>query len=211
MKESSLSLLLALFLSIGLAACGGAEVETEPPQTVVPSSTQVPIPSSTAAEPSTATPLPAASRAPTETPLPPTAVPASSTPLPPTATTAAEPAETLPEFMVNEQEDVVGEWTRSEGHGLILASNGGLKSLYEGRLYTPGTYYFEADQMVIESDFCETWEADNVTVFPCTAAYTVYAIKDGDTVVMLRFEPLEDPYTNRRLAMKGSTWQRVEE
>lgn len=211
MKGSSLSFRLALLLLTGLVACGDGAVQTEPPQTVVPSSTQVPIPSSTAAEQPTETPLSPATCAPTETAVPPTAVLASATPLPPTATATAEPTKTLPEFMVSQQGDVVGEWIRSEGHGLILGSNGVLESLYEGRLYTPGTYYFEADQMVIESDFCETWEADNVTVFPCTATYTVYAVKDGDTVVALRFEPLEDPYSYRRLAMKGSVWQRVEE
>jgi hypothetical protein len=65
--------------------------------------------------------------------------------------------------------------------------------------------------LVLDSNACLSFEAGFGNVTPCKAFYTVNILSSEDDVVGLRFALIEDPYRDRKNAMMGVDWLRLEE
>jgi hypothetical protein len=150
---------------------------------------------------------------PTKPAVPPTELPSSPTPPLPTATPTEEATVALQETISSQQEDVIGSWESQRGSQLIFTQSGGIriKDSAGEEMVGVGTFHFEDEQMVLDSDVCLKFEGGFAIEFACVAAYMVYSTKAGDEVVSLRFEAIEDPYRDRRNAMTGRDWRRFEE
>lgn len=158
---------------------------------------------------------------PSPTPIPPspTAVPATSTvppptetPIPATKTPTQEPTAVLIEYVATSPEDLVGDWVSPLGYDLRFISTGEFLQTIE--LSAGGGYYeFKDEQLNLDSRSCRKWDdnADDWVFFGCVASYTVYVTKEDDSIVMLRFDLIDDPDSNRSKGLVENPWTRVEE
>jgi hypothetical protein len=193
-----------------LTACnqsGASEATALIPTSAAPTNTVAP-PDSTEEPPSpTENPV-------TETPVPPTDAPSSPTPMAPTVTPTDEPAVAVQEVIASQPEDIIGTWDSLQEFEMIYSQSGGARIINREageEMVGVGAYHFDGDQLVLVSEVCLKWEGGFAIEFACTGTYTPYVVKEGDEVTGVRFEVIEDPYLDRRKAMTGHTWQRVEE
>jgi len=142
-------------------------------------------------------PLPTASPVPPSPTLRPTKVPI------PTVTPTPELS---PEVRATSVEQVVGKWTMylaGGGEGdpavLTLAADGtfsmdAIGGYHKGMNLGFGTFRFEDDNLVLESDNCDGISG----IFTCTATYRVYLSMVGDEPGALRFTVIDDPHIDRK-------------
>lgn len=164
--------------------------------------------------PFTATPIPPTDVSSSSTPIPPTDVPSSPTPIPPTVAPANEPVVALQEVIAAQTEDIVGTWDSLQGYQMIIGQSGGVRirdSEMGEEMVGVGTYHFENDQLILDSEVCLKWEGGFAIEFACSGIYTVYVVKEVDEAAGLRFELIDDPYRDRRIVMTKYAWQQVEE
>ncbi len=185
--EDGLVVLTTLVLLLG--ACAPTPVaESEPPAPTLP-------PQAATETPPSATQLP--TEAPTETPIP-------------------EP-ELGPEEPALAIEQVTGEWAmRFMGGGggdagvLTLAEDGAFSmdavaGEHAGMNLGYGTFRFEGDVLLLESDACLNPGPTDI-FFACTATYhTFVSLADGRPA-RLRFIAIDDPFQDRKKSLDEKTF-----
>jgi hypothetical protein len=116
------------------------------------------------------------------------------------------------ESVATSQEDILGEWKSPLGYYLTF---GPTESFNQTIKFSSGGgfYHFDGEQLVLDSKDCRIFDtvAQDWEFFECTASYTVYTTKDGDSAVELRFEPIDDPDKDRRTGLVRHPWKRVED
>jgi hypothetical protein len=213
MRLKPLGFILALLMLLGLAACSGNINQSDPiseesaaASTVVQQPTDIPA-SATAVPPTaTATEVPASPTA-----VPPTAtatdIPASPTAVPPTATATEVPAI---EIQATQAEDVGGTWVRSGENSLTFRETGKLMWEFNG-VKNQEDYYFEGDQLIIDSNGCAVPENGSIVLESCIAIYKVFIKKVGEEAVSIRLVVVEDDDFERPGMLQGGGWLRAEE
>jgi hypothetical protein len=209
-----LGFILALLMLLGLAACSGNVNQSDPiseesaaASTVVQQPTDIPA-STTAVPPTaTATEVPASATA-----VPPTAtatdIPASPTAVPPTATATEVPAI---ETQATQAEDVGGTWVSSGENSLTFRETGKLMWEFDG-VKNQEDYYFEGDQLIIDSNGCAVLDNNrNIVQESCTAIYKVFIKKVGEEAVSIRLVVVEDDDFERPGMLQQRNWIRAEE
>lgn len=199
-----------------LAACNqSAAIEvTVPTPTAQTLTATRPAPTKTPLSPTvTRTSPPPTAMPPTATAMPPTELPSSPTAVLPTATPTAETTVVLQETITSQPEDLIGSWESQRGLQIIFTQSGGARIIDSegGEMVGVGKFHFAGEQLVLDSDVCLKYQSGFAVESPCMAFYTVYILKEEDEVVGLRFDNIEDPYRDRRNAMTGRDWGRIEE
>lgn len=161
---------------------------------------------------------PAPESTPSETLVPdtPTAVP---TTVVPTSTvipteTATPTPELEPEERATSIAQVVGRWAfRAAGGGendpavFTLAEDGttsmdGVGGYHAGMNLGVGTFRFEDDVLILESDQCTS---PSVMFFTCTAKYKAFVSMGEDGPGRLRLVAIEDPHPDRKKSFNNKT------
>jgi len=149
------------------------------------------------------TPLP--TEAPTSTPQP--TIAPTDTAIPESTLSPEEPAVSV--------DQVAGRWTMKlmgggEGDPALLTlapdstwSIDGIGGYHEGMNLGFGTYGFEGDLFLLESDYCLIDYGPTDNFVPCTATYRVsVSMRDGKPA-LLRFKAIDDPFGDRKLSLNG--------
>jgi len=159
--------------------------------------------------------------APVNTPLLPTDPPVS-TPLPPTDTPVSTPLPPTPqEEMATSAEQIVGEWAiRFMGGGeedpgvLIFAEDGTFRmdatgGYHAGMNLGMGTFRFEGDLLILESDICARDDPSDRSVqfFTCTAQYQAFVSAMDGKSGQLHLVAVDDPFEDRRKTLDGKTFK----
>jgi len=176
-----LGFILALLMLLGLAACSGNINQSDP--------------------------ISEESAAASTVVQQPTDIPASATAVPPTATATEVPAI---EIQATQAEDVGGTWVRSGENSLTFRETGKLMWEFNG-VKNQEDYYFEGDQLIIDSNGCAVPENGSIVLESCIAIYKVFIKKVGEEAVSIRLVVVEDDDFERPGMLQGGGWLRAEE
>lgn len=157
---------------------------------------------------------------PTETQIPDTPTVVATTIVPTSTKIPTEAATPTPELGPEERaismEQVVGRWAfRAAGGGendpavLTLAEDGttsmdGVGGYHAGMNLGVGTFRFEDDILILESDQCTS---PSVDFFTCTARYKAFVSMGDDGPGRLKLVAIEDPHPDRKKSLNNkSLW-----
>ena len=189
-REKSIMDIISSVVTLGAAAIMLAACGAQPtPQST---STETLVPDTATVVPTTV--VPTATKIPTET--------ATSTP------------ELGPEERATSMDQVVGRWAfRAAGGGendpavLTLAEDGttsmdGVGGYHAGMNLGVGTFRFEDDVLILESDQCTSAK---VMFFTCTAEYKAFVSMGEEGPGKLKLVAIEDPHPDRKKSLNNNT------
>jgi hypothetical protein len=130
------------------------------------------------------------------------------------------PTETplIPEEPALSVEQVAGKWAMhlmGGGGGdlavFTLSADGtysmdGVGGYHAGMNVGYGTFRFEGDALLLESELCLRVSEGRDVFFPCTASYHVFASMAEGKTESLRFVALDDPFGDRKQSLDNKTF-----